>query len=465
MIDLDKIKKTIDKHQLIEIGDKIVVAVSGGPDSVCLLHILNELKETYDIKLYGAHLNHNFRGIEAQKDAQYVAKLCEDLKIMCFIKSIDVTQHAKEHGYTLEEAGRILRYQFFDEVSEKVGAHKISVAHNLNDQAETLLMRMLRGTGIQGLTAIHHRRDKIIRPLLDVNRNDIEEYCKIHGLAPRIDHTNLQPIYHRNKIRLELIPSLEEYNPNITETLAKTAELLKMDSDFIDLQANDIYNLLIKKDKVNRLTFPIHGINKLHPSLLTRILRLAAEDLVGKREVLEYKHIQSLTELIQKDVTGKRVELPMGITVFTNYEKLVFTTEKEGNKLSFSYFLKDDTFTDIPEIDGRIGYYIIKRDQLLDIPKDIYKKAFDWDKIKGKLIVRNRRDGDRFWPLGMNGTKKLKDLFIDYKVERYNRDRIPLLCDEDEIIWVIGYRISDLFKVTKATERILIIEFEQVNNA
>ncbi|KAB3532377.1 tRNA lysidine(34) synthetase TilS [Alkaliphilus pronyensis] len=463
MIDLDKVKNTIEKHQLIDLGDKIVVAVSGGPDSVCLLHILHKLINEYNIKLYVAHLNHNFRGIEAQQDAQYVNKLCDELNVMCFIKSINVPKYAKEHGLSLEEAGRVLRYLFFEEISENVGAQKIAVAHNLNDQAETLLMRLIRGTGIQGLTAIHHRRHNIIRPLLDITRRDIEDYCRFHLLQPRLDHTNLQPIYHRNKIRLQLIPALEEYNPNIVETLAKTAEILKVDSDYLDLQAEDIYKILIKKEKANRLTLPIQGINKLHPSLLIRLMRLVAENLVGKREVLEYKHIQILLHLISKDITGKSIQLPMGITVYTNYEKLIFTTETE-EKVSFSYPLIRDSYTNISEINGRIRYYIINRKDDFQFPKEAFKKAFDWDIIKGGLLVRNRKEGDRFWPLGMKGTKKLKDYFIDCKIDRHKRDRIPLICDDEEIIWVVGHRISDLYKITKDTTRILIIEFEQLNN-
>lgn len=461
MLDLDKIKKTIERYQLIETGDKIVVAVSGGPDSVCLLHLLYTLKDIYGIKLFGAHLNHNFRGIEAQKDAQYVHNLCEELGIMSFVKSIDVPSMAKESGYTLEEAGRIMRYRFFDEVSEKSGANKISVAHNLNDQAETLLMRLIRGTGIQGLTAIHHKRGRIIRPLLDTSREDIEAYCQYHNLKPRLDHTNLETIYHRNKIRLNLIPTIQEYNSNIVETLAKTAEILKQDSDYIDQQAYELYNQLVMKQSKTRINIPIDRIEVIHPALQSRIFRLAVEELVGRREAIEYKHIQLLLDIALTDKTGKRIQLPMSITAIRSYNQLQLTTDTVIEDTPFLYNLNHEGTTNIPEISATIQCSIISRENLTDIPRQSNVKAIDYDKLKGNLSIRNRKEGDRFWPLGLKGTKKLKDFFIDYKVDREKRDKIPLVCDEEEIIWVVGYRISEKYKITKETSRVLIMEYIQ----
>ena len=459
---IDKVKDAINKYKLIEEGDKIVVAISGGPDSVCLLHVLHTLTSEYGIQIYGAHLNHNFRGLEAQKDAQYVNNLCEELDIMCFVKSLDVGKYAKENGYSLEEAGRILRYQFFDEVSEKAGATKIAVAHNQNDQAETVLMRLLRGAGPQGLSAIKHKRDKIIRPLLDVSRGEIEAYCEGYDLKPRIDHTNLQAIYHRNQIRLELIPYLEkEYNPNIIEALSRTASLLRVDNDFLDLQAQDSYNLLKRQEERECLHLPILGINKLHLSIKTRLLRLAAEELVGKKEVFEFKHIKSILALIDNSETGKRILLPEGIVASKSYNKLIFTINSNVEDNSFYHLLNRDEAIYIPELDGEFRLKLVAREEMKEVPKEAFRKAFDWDKVKNQLIVRNRKDGDRFVPLGLKGHKKLKDFFIDLMVERTERDLIPLVCDGDQIMWIVGYRISDLYKVCKETQNVLINEFRK----
>jgi len=458
---LDKVKKVIKRYNLIDEGDKIVVAVSGGPDSICLLHVLYALREEFKLQIYAAHLNHNFRGIEAQMDAQYVAKFCEELNVICFIKSMDVPKYAKEHALSDEEAGRILRYDFFQEVVERVGANKIAVAHNQNDQAETVLMRLIRGTGIQGLTAIHHERGHIIRPLLDISRKEIEDYCFINKLSPRTDETNLEPIYHRNKIRLELIPYIEkEYNPNIIESLAKTAEILKKDSDFIEEVSRNTYRELKINSTRDYIELDIEGIDKLQSALQSRVFRLAAEELVGKREVLEYKHIQSTIELLQKKETGKRILLPMGIIVKISYDKIIFTTKEEEEKF-FYHELIENQGSYIREIGAEIITRIQMRKDIKSISRDKYIKCFDYDKVENILNIRNRREGDRFWPLGLVGTKKLKDFFIDYKIDRDKRDEIPLICDGNEIMWIIGYRISEKYKVTDATSRILVVEYKR----
>lgn len=458
---LDEVRRTIEEHNLIEKGDKIIVAVSGGPDSVCLLHVLHRLREEYDLELYGAHLNHNFRGIEAQIDAQYVSDLCESLGILCFIKSMDVPRYAEEQGLSPEEAGRILRYDFFRDVARRANATKIATAHNGNDQAETVLMRLLRGTGLQGLTAIHIKRGKIIRPLLNTDRKDIEEYCKTYNLSPRIDKSNLESVYHRNKIRLELIPYLEEnYNPNILSSLTKTAEILKKDFDFIEREAREIYTELVDNQGEHRLELPIEGIQGLHCALQSRIVRLAAGQLLGRQEFLEYKHVQDVLELIEKGLTGKRITLPMGLIAKINYETVCFTTKSLENGV-FYYELPTEGSLSLEETGGIFITRVLRREEIKEISRDKYRKCFDYDEVKNVLNVRNRREGDRFYPLGLTGSKKLKDFFIDYKVDREERDRIPLVCDGDEIMWVVGFRISEKYKITDKTEHILEIIFDK----
>lgn len=457
---IDKIIETIETYNLIQKGDNILVAVSGGPDSVCLLHILNSIKETYQLNLYGAHLNHNFRGIEAHKDAQYVANLCEGLQVMCFVKSVDVPAYAKEAGLSLEEAGRIQRYLFFDEIAEKIHADKIAVAHNLNDQAETVLMRLIRGAGMQGLGAIQHRRDKIIRPLLNIHREEIEAYCQEHQLFPKIDATNLQPIYHRNRIRLELIPHLErEYNPRIVETLGRTAELLRLDNDFIEGQSLDYYRMLRTQEGKGTLTFSLNGLTKVHPALLGRLFRMAAQELVGRAEILEFKHIESLLGLLRQPETGKTLQLPQGILVKKTYHHLVFTTEMQGDSTGFYYEIEGLADFPIPHLNRMLRFTLKDRNGETSIPKGGQCKAFDYDAIQGKLILRSRREGDRFYPLGTKGSKKLKDFFIDHKIDREKRKEIPLLCDGEEIMWVIGYRMSEKYKITEETKKILLVEY------
>jgi len=450
---------TVQEHQLIQSGDKIVVAVSGGPDSVCLLHLLHSLKSRLGIELYGAHLNHNIRGIEAQMDARYVLNLCEDLNIICFIKSADVEAYGKEHQLTSEQAGRMLRYEFFDEVLNKVDANKIAVAHNYNDQAETVLMRLLRGSGMQGLTAIQYQRDRVIRPLLDVHREDIEAYCNRHNLIPRIDETNLTSIYHRNKIRRELIPYLEEnYNPSVLTSLVKTANILKEDFDYIEEAAKVMYKDLVHFEKKDQVSFSITALEKQHPALKARMLRRAGEELLGKGELLSYQQIQNLLELLDKKQTGKSIHLPLGLEAAVSYDKLIFSKGREGEIEPFKEELRVNDITYVHALKASFELRVFPKEEVSKVSKDKFEKHFDFDQFRQTIFARNRRDGDRFWPLGLSGKKKLKDFFIDCKVERRERDLIPLICDGKDIVWVVGYRISEKYKITDRTQQILSIK-------
>ncbi len=456
---LKQLLSTVEEHHLIKSGDKIVVAVSGGPDSVSLIHLLHNLKSRLGIQLYGAHLNHNIRGIEAQLDAQYVLNLCDELNIICFVKSVDVEAYAKGNQLTSEQAGRILRYEFFDEVLKKVEADKIAIAHNKNDQGETVLMRLLRGTGMQGLTAIQYQRDKVIRPLLDVHREEIEKYCLKHNLMPRTDLTNLTSIYHRNKIRRELIPYLEEnYNPSVLESLVKTANILKEDYDYIEKQAEALYKDLVHFEKKDQVSFSIPALEKQHPAMKARMLRRAGEELLGKGELLTYQQVQNLLELLEKKQTGKTLHLPMDLQAGISYDKLIFSKEREEEVESFKEELRLNDTTYVHALKASFELKVFPAEEVAKVSKDKFEKHFDFDKFQQSIIVRNRRDGDRFWPLGLSGKKKLKDFFIDCKVERRERDLIPLICDGKDIVWVVGYRISDKYKITDKTQQILSIK-------
>lgn len=456
---LDQMMNTINEHQLITVGDKIVVAVSGGPDSVSLLYLLQDLRSKLGIELYGAHLNHKIRGIEAQLDAQYVLNLCESLNIICFVKSIDVEAYGKEYQLTSEQAGRMLRYEFFEEVMKKVGASKIAVAHNKNDQAETVLMRLLRGAGMQGLSAIQHKRGAVIRPLLDVSRQEIEQYCSDKGLKPRVDQTNLTSIYHRNKVRRELIPYIEEnYNPSVLDSLVKTANILKEDYDYLEKEAQTLYRSLVHFEKKDRLSFSIAALDKLHPAMKARMLRKAGEELLGKGELLSYRQVQNLLELLDKQQTGKAIHLPMDLEAVISYDKLIFSKGKKEPTEPFKEPLTVGDTTYIHALKASFELTVVPKESIAKVSKDKFVKHFDYDKVKQPIFVRNRRDGDRFWPLGLSGKKKLKDFLIDCKVDRDERDLIPLICHGNDIVWVVGYRISEKYKITDRTQQVLSIK-------
>ncbi|SHK59001.1 tRNA lysidine(34) synthetase TilS [Tepidibacter formicigenes] len=460
---VNKVRDTIKKHNLLSDGDKVILGLSGGPDSVCLLHILNYLKDEFNIKLYAAHLNHKIRGIEAQKDAMYVAKICDVMGVVCFIRAIDVPKYCEENNLSLEEGARILRYNMFFEIKEKINANKIAIAHNINDQAETVLMRIMRGTGLQGLKGIEYKRtDGIIRPLLDVPREEIEKYCEENNLNPRIDYTNLQDIYTRNKIRLKLIPYMKEnFNPNLKESIARMANLLREDSDYIEEQANKVFYEVCEKKSENMLVLDIEEFLKVHKALKNRIIRKSINFILGNIKGIDQKHIQDVFNLIFENKSDIRIDLPKGLMVYKKKNKIIFTNEEliEG-KISYNYKLPKSGYIKIKELNAIVESKILSIEEVDNLKYDEYTKFFDADKIYGNLLIRSRRNGDKIKILGLGGNKKIKDLFIDLKIPKESRDKIPILSDEKGIIWVMGYRMSEDYKIDKDTKNVLKVSLK-----
>ncbi|SHH47716.1 tRNA lysidine(34) synthetase TilS [Tepidibacter thalassicus] len=460
---INKVRDTIKRHNLLNDGDKVILGLSGGPDSVCLLHILNYLKDEFNIKIYAAHLNHKIRGIEAQKDAMYAAKICDIMGIICFIRAIDVPKYCEENNLSLEEGARILRYNMFFEIKEKINADKIAIAHNINDQAETVLMRMMRGTGLQGLKGIEYKRDDgIIRPLLDVSREEIEKYCEENNLNPRIDHTNLEDIYVRNKIRLKLIPYMSEnFNPNLKESIARMANLLREDSDYIEEQANSAFEQVCEKKSQNIISLDIDKFLKFHKAIKNRIIRKSIDFILGDIKGIEQKHIEDVISLFFESKTDTRIDLPRGIRVYKKNRNIIFTNEElVEKKINYNYKLPKSGYIKVKELNAIVESKILSVKEMKNITHDKYTKCFDADKVCGDLLIRNRKNGDRIKILGLGGSKKIKDLFIDLKIPREDRDKIPILVDEKGIIWVIGYRMSEDYKIDKGTKNILKVSFK-----
>ena len=458
----EKTLSTIKKYNLIEKGDKIVLGLSGGPDSVCLLHLLNRMKDVLDIEVYAAHLNHQIRGMEAQKDALYVSDLCERLGITFFVKSIDVPKYCKENKLSIEEGARKLRYEMFFEIKESLNADKIAIAHNMNDQAETVLMRMMRGTGLQGLKGIDYMRDGvIIRPILDIERADIEAYCEEHKLTPRIDATNLETIYTRNKIRLELIPYMKEnFNSNVTESIVRMSNSLKSDNDFIEEEAIKAFDKVSSKNE-DELEIKLNNYINLHKSLKSRIIRHGIKYVLGDTNFIDQKHIEEVMELENENKLDKKIVLPRGLFVYRKKDKLLFTTKEiVFEEIEFSYELPKNGFVKINEANIIIETEVMTISRYKALKKDKSLKWFDCNKIKGGLVVRSRKSGDKI-KLSM-GSKKLKQLFIDLKIPKEERDRIPVLQDDNGILCVGNFRNSEEYKVDENTKEVLKICFKKI---
>ena len=314
----------IKKNNLIRENDKILVAVSGGPDSICLLNILYNIKERLKIELYVAHVNHLIRK-EAKSDAEFVKEFCDSKNIEFFYKECDVKEKAQTEKISTEEAGRNARYEFFEEIANKYNINKIAIGHNKNDLAETLIMNILRGTGTQGLKAILNKNGKYIRPLLDVDREKIEEYCEKNNLKPRIDLTNFENNYTRNKIRNIVIPYVKkEFNPNIVETLTRLSQIATEEQDFINLEVEKAYKKILLSEESENIKISGKKFVEIHTAIQKRTILYIINRLFGNTKQIEKKHIEDIIKLINKNIGNKyltpnknlKVSIKKGIVEF-----------------------------------------------------------------------------------------------------------------------------------------------------
>ncbi len=456
---IQKVINTIEKNSMFIKGDRVIVAVSGGPDSIVLLHLLIKLRERLGISIMVGHVNHCLRGTEADEDEQFVHTFCKLYNIECYSKRIDILRLAEINNISSETAGREARYGFLDELKNSLHADKIALAHNANDQAETVLMRIMRGTGIEGLVGIKPVRDDIfVRPLINVSRGEIEEYCKINKISPRIDKTNFENIYTRNKIRLELIPYIQEnFNQDIINGIIKLSDTAQKDNCYIEKQVDLRYKKYCnRKDGMVIINSEAFIEDE---AILARLIRRALFDISGKLHNFEKAHIYAIIN-IQKQGTNKEAILPNGIFAFNDYGNIILSRNKMSeDKGRYSFLLNIGKENEIKHFGMTATLNILNRKDIIFTDKPRVK-YFDYDKINGDIVIRNRIDGDKFIPLGMVGSKKLKDLFIDLKVKKAERNNVPLICFGDDIAWVVGYRISEKYKINSNTENILQIKLE-----
>ena len=327
----EKVLETIKKHSMIENGEKVVLAVSGGPDSICMLDILNDIKndETIDInfEIVVAHVNHMIRK-EAEEDEKYVKKYCEEKQIEFYSKSIDVQKMANNNKIGLEEAGRKARYDFFDEILEKTNAQKIAIAHNKNDKVETVLMHILRGSGINGLKGIEPKRGKYIRPLIECDRNEIEEYCNEKNLQPRIDKTNFENEYTRNKVRNLLIPYIQkEFNPNLIKTIDRLSNLVAEEENYMDKQVEKAYKEMLISEKEKEIQLDLKIFNIQEKVIKSRIILYTITRLFGNSKGLEKIHIEDIIKLCSNNIGNKYLTPNKKIKILIKNHKIYFMSQ------------------------------------------------------------------------------------------------------------------------------------------
>ncbi len=451
---IEKIKNTVEHHGLIDRGDNLVIGFSGGPDSTCLVQSMYALKEYFGInRIAAVHINHMYRGEDAYRDEKFSEEFCRERGILFFAQRYDVEKMAREQKMSAEEMGRKLRYGAFAQAAEKLGGAKIAVAHNRQDQAETLLMRLARGTGTEGLCGIEYSREGgIIRPLLDCDRNEIEKYCESENLMPRTDLTNLQPIYTRNVVRLKLIPYINEtMGCDIVKSLAALSDIAKEDKDFISGFVDEAMKGFCVSDGRGEISRTL--IKNLHPAVRKRVVsRCFAQ--IGLLNDIGSVHLEAAEQLLISEKTTADLEFPHKYVMKCRYDKVFF--EKVHQKDTIEYKI-DCKIINKEELPPEIAGAITDRRNL----KYLKYQLFDYDKIEkaaGEVVLRYRKAGDAISPVGFNGTKKLKEYFIDKKIDRDLRDRIPLVCVGSKVLWIYGYDVNGKFIADESSRRILMVK-------
>ncbi len=456
---LKQVQRTIDRYSLLEEGDRLVVGVSGGVDSMVLLHLLNACRKTFHLSLIVAHVNHGLRPEESQKEAELVQKESERLGLPFEYGQFNVKEFQRLGGLSPQDAARRMRFHFLFDLLWKHRAQKAALGHNADDQVETILLRLIRGSGVQGLKGILPiREERVIRPLLETWREEIESFAAAEKIPFLVDSSNLKKDYLRNRIRLSLIPLIErDYQPNLKEVLFRTSTILREENDFLERSAEEAFEKIIREER-ETLSFKFSEYRSLHQAIQWRV----AKKILGKvydwqvvMEEEEWSDVQKIYQKLRSSFPSFVLELTHGVWIEKRYD---FVTVGKGEKKVIPPFgveliFKGRTF--IEEIGKEVIIEETDVDEFRRTGGSFDAAFVDLENLQFPLRMRNFRPGDRFCPLGMNGSQKLKDFFIDHKIPKFARPEIPLLISGEMVAWIVGYRIDERVKITEKTNRIL----------
>ena len=496
---LRQTRRTIEEHGLLAPGDGVVVAVSGGPDSLCLLHVLLRLREEYGLRLHVAHLHHGARGADADADAGFVATFAAECDLPVTIEKRDVPALARTYRLAFEETARRVRYAFLARVAGEIGAHKIAVGHNADDQAETVLMHLLRGAGLAGLRGMlpitpiteyrllapflhlssgqptdqpNNQPTILIRPLLDVPRSEIERYCADCGLTPRFDRSNLDTTYFRNRLRHELLPLLETHNPNIRTRLCHTATVVAADYELLVQLRAQGWAGVVREERETAIVFDRMAWQALPVALQRATLRQAAYRLRRCLRDVDFVHVENGRRVGLMGETGAQATLPMCLALTVGYDTLTVGDAGDVGPLpdepllwgveSLPVHLPGTTL--LPRSEWVLRAEVMEEWDVAQIAAitDPWMACLNADIFADPLVLRPRRRGERFRPQGMGGhSVKLSALMINLKIPRAWRDRVPLLAAGDEIVWICGRRIGERATVGPETRQAARLWFER----
>jgi len=469
---LRTVKQTIKTYGMLKPKDSVLIGVSGGPDSVALFHLLLTFAPRFSLRLGVAHLNHCLRQDDSDKDAEFVASLAGRFGLPCYIHKINVRKYQIENKLSLEEAARRVRHGFLNHVAEKNRFNKIALGHHFDDNAELVLMNLFRGSGPLGISAIPPvRNGKIIRPLLQSNRSEIITFLDQNGLKYISDPSNRDTRFLRNRIRHDLIPLLKtSYNPKISQSLNRLASIIRSEEEWIEGVIHPLFEKAALSIQDGRIALSVSILNGIHLAAQRRIIRKAISKIKGDLRRIRLTHIDSAINLLEYGPDHGNIDLPDGIRIQRKGDVILFFREKSplrnmdekserAEMLPFEYPIKKPESLFIKEINAHIKFTEMGKKDLPDLCGTGQNTGFfDRDALSFPLVLRNFRHGDRFTPLGMTGTQKIKKFFIDKKVPRKERTRCPILLCRGKIIWVAGYRIDESVKVKSSTKNVLKIE-------
>ncbi len=454
----ERVVSAINKYGMLSSGETVLVGLSGGTDSVCLLSVLAGLRTRYDLTLHAVYVDHNLRPEEVRKEIAFCEDFCRGREINFLVKSVDVLSRVKKLGHNKQEAARELRYQAFDEAALEVGATKIALAHNADDQIETMSMRFLRGAGPAGLSGMPAKRGKVIRPLIEIERADIESFLSDGKIPFVVDSSNLDTEYFRNRVRRVLVPVMKELNPSLAGTMAHTSSILQEEERYFSIVVTKVLMKMISRKTNSRIELFLAPMESMDTVILRRVLRRAIDETDSLRGI-SFTHVEDIIELVRRGASGDRLYLPRGIRVIRGYSLLVVTSDRPVRIDEYELHppaevaVKDAGTVIRASLDNVKGDAGDGRSSVL----------LDAAAMKFPLRIRPRAAGDFFFPMGFGRRKKLQDFFVDAKVPRDERDMVPIVVSGDDIVWVAGYRADHRFRVHGGTEIFLRLDIIKGN--
>lgn len=449
---MQQVWQTVEEFHMLKKGDRVLLGVSGGPDSVALLHLLVSRQEDYGVQLFVVHVNHQLRA-EAAEEASYVQRLAAKWGLPFRLFTVDVRSLAAERGLSLEQAGHEARFACFREAAEAWQITKLALGHHRDDRAEGVLLHLIQGCGLEGLTAMPPKAGWLIRPLAQVPKQALVQYCRQHNLRYFVDATNLEPGCLRNQIRLELLPQMERYNPRIRHALLRLQESCSADADYLAQCTAKLWQQYGSQAD-GCVLFSASVWRQQHKAMQWRLLRYLYKTLTGAETNLTFQHTKKMAELALKQQGSQQLSLPGGVVFFRRYDQLGMEWQQQAEPYCYTWDLQQPFW--LRQWPCRLTAAFSQSP--FDKTGDLWQVAVDADCLTDKLQVRSRLPGDRVQPLGMQSHKKLKKFLIEKKIPATERDKLPMIAKAQEIIWIPGYFLADCVKITETTRRFCLLQ-------